>query len=255
MNRTSDKIEQLTHIIQQGVGITRTDASMDIFLDKVTGSLPLGSDAANFSTRKKLILMQYFNKTIGDFVGVFFGFFLTIIFGSMSYFEFSEHNFGEWWIPIATIVFLVLFIIFFKSMKENYKIFRALRNVQPTQADPQPRPMRVENEMQLAQQFGKQRLQSRIVGLGIMLITGYVLYGFFSHPPERVLKIVIILPFFFMLGLSLIINPINRAENMYRYNSAQISWQHMPIISKILVIIGAIASMIFLAIIEGFISI
>ena len=82
---TQQNIATLEQIIQFGVGQDRTDGSLDIFIDKLSGKLPLGADAPTFESRKRIICLGLRSKISQFSTITFLCGFLTLVSALMAW--------------------------------------------------------------------------------------------------------------------------------------------------------------------------
>ena len=87
------------------------------------------------------------------------------------------------------------------------------------------------------------RTKVRLGGLFILAIgLGGIVYNWYTVLTQGVYwqKASFLFPFFACLGLSLIIYPSSKAENLAKYGTEQLKWQHMPTGQKIIIIVGVV---------------
>lgn len=81
----------------------------------------------------------------------------------------------------------------------------------------------------LKRRFAQQRNRIQIIGCIITFITLPILIYCFSLPPSTLIKSVIMLPFFLMLGLGLILSPgIHNDELKYLYGTESVPFKFYP---------------------------
>lgn len=100
------------------------------------------------------------------------------------------------------------------------------------------------NEQYLAKRFAKERLKSRLGGLLLLFISSGMIWAVFSHKLHVIGSSFVAMPLFFMIGICLLIKPINRAESFYLYQTPNIPWKKLPILIKVLIILGVVFSVI-----------
>lgn len=240
------EINQLTSIIHHGVHQHSTDASLDIFFDKLTNQLPLGADAPTFNSRKRFISLQLLIKTIQFLIlflicAIIAICFLFVSFGETTNFVFLAIGF----------ICLILSIFFLAKCIGRIQIFSAIKNVVQTIPDPEKK-FPVIDEQAIAQQFSKERVKARIAGCFIALVGGSITAYILTTPLQSVVAIAFIAPLFLMLGIGLIIHPISKAESLYRHGTAQLPWKDFPAILKLCTIIGVCFSILLLGLSQGF---
>lgn len=95
-------------------------------------------------------------------------------------------------------------------------------------------------------QFAKSKSMARLAGLFIMLVSGATLFYIFTSSLQSIPQMYVLLPFFFMLGFSLLLYPISKAETLYLYGTTQIPFKHMPLGMKICLGVGIILTAMLL---------
>ncbi|MDO5769228.1 MAG: hypothetical protein Q4P13_06965 [Psychrobacter sp.] len=100
------------------------------------------------------------------------------------------------------------------------------------------------------EQFAAARNKTRLFGVVMLIISlavmGYVIfYGVASVP-----KVFFALPVLACLGLAIVIHPVSKAEMLHQYGIDQMSWGIMPMLYKILLVVGAIMSFAMLILFE-----
>lgn len=222
-------IQALQHIVQNGVGVQRSDAAVDVMLGKLTGNLPPGADAPTFANRKKIISLNLLLSVLK----LGFGFILFAGLGALFVWAAADDLSGNMMLIAIGVAFLVLAGWLGKKLRHAYTLFKAIYPLQQQQPDPLPPSMPVIDESVLAQQFAPQRKISRMAGAAMALLCGSLLFYFLQKPPTNTTSLTFVLPVFMMLGVGLIFSPVSRAENFYRYGTAQLSWGNMPVVIKL----------------------
>lgn len=236
-------ISHLQQIIQFGVGQNRTDGSVDIFIDKLSGKLPLGADAPTFESRKRIICLGLRSK-IAQFSSI------TFLCGCLS----AIFALVTWaLIPDLTLFIYALISLMFawgcmtayRQSKNYYHILNVIKALQQIQPDPQVfHP--VIDEQALDARFFKERQQARVIACFMIVVSGGCLWNIYQHPPKVLFQISFILPFMLMLGVGLLFHPISKKESLYLYGTAQLPWKHFPVFLKLCCILGGFFSVIMM---------
>jgi len=238
-------IGNLQQIIQFGVGQHRTDGSFDIFIDKLSGKLPLGADAPTFASRKRIICLGLRSKIV-QFSSV------TFLCGCLS----AIFALATWaFIPDLTLFIYALVSLMFAwgcitayhQSKNYYQILNAIKALQQTQPDPEVfHP--VIDQQALDARFFKERQQARVIACFIIVVSGGCLFYIYQSSPKILFEISFLLPFMFMLGIGLLFHPISLKESLYLYGTTNLPWKHFPFFLKICCILGgffSVAMMLF----------
>ncbi|SDB81156.1 hypothetical protein [Acinetobacter boissieri] len=243
IGKYDNDIDALKYIVQYGVGIERTDAALDIMLDKVSGKLPYGADSSEFSTRKRLVLLQL----RGDFV---YAALIVFICSILTLFSIGFVVYSEWYFGIATVFFSSLIYFNFKRFSRSKALYSAIKPLQQTVPDIEKTHIIV-NEAEMAQMFAKDRLKTRLISIVMMILCGGLCYSIYYGTSDRIPRISLLLPCGFMMFLGTFITGINKPELFHRRGYAQARWKDLPIILKICTVLGVIASIASLAWVKG----
>lgn len=236
---TQQHIATLEQIIQFGVGQDRTDGSLDIFIDKLSGKLPLGADAPTFESRKRIICLGLRSKIAQFSTITFLCGFLTLVSALMAWALIPDLTLFIY--ALVSLMYAWGCITAYRQSKNYYQILNAVKTLQQTQPDPavfHP----VIDQYALDAQFFKSRQQTRVIACVIVLISGGCLFSIYQNPPKALLQVSFILPFMLMLGIGLLFQPISRKESLYLYGTAQLPWKHFPVFLKLCCILGGILS-------------
>lgn len=242
-------IQALQHIVQYGVGRNRRDAAFDMMLAKLSGSLPPGADAPNFATRKKIISLNL----LLNLLKLLFAFVFFAGLGVMFIWVASDDLIANFIIVAIGLAFLAVGGWLGKKLRYAIVLFNAIYQLQQQQPDPAPPFIPVVDEYAISQQFARQRKMSRMVGAAMALLCGALLLYFLQKPPANTTSLTFVLPVFMMLGVGLIFSPVSRAENVYRYGTAQLSWGNMPGVIKLCCGIGVLMAAALLGWYEGWV--
>lgn len=242
-------IQALQHIVQYGVGVQRSDAAFDILLEKLSGSLPTGADAPTFATRKRIISLHLLLGVLK----LLFGFVFFAGLGAMFIWVASDNVVANFIIMAMGLAFLAAAGWLAKKLHYAIGLFNAIYQLQQQQPDPTPPFIPVVDEQALAQQFASQRKLSRMAGAAMALLCGTLLLYFLQKVPATTTSLTFVLPIFMMLGVGLIFSPVSRAENVYRYDTAQLSWGNMPGVIKLCCGIGVLMATAMLGWYEGWV--
>ncbi|WP_293735158.1 hypothetical protein [uncultured Acinetobacter sp.] len=232
-------ISTLEQIIQFGVGQNRTDGSFDIFIDKLSGKLPLGADAPTFTSRKRIICLGLRSKIV-QFSSI------TFLCGCLS----AIFALATWaFIPDLTLFIYALVSLMFawgcmtayRQSKNYYQILNAIKALQQTRPDPEVfHP--VIDQQALDARFFKERQQARVIACFIIVVSSGCLFYIYQSSPKILFEISFLLPLMFMLGIGLFFCPISRKESLYLYGTAKLPWKHFPFFLKICCIFGGVFS-------------
>ncbi|MCF8998419.1 hypothetical protein [Acinetobacter nectaris] len=228
------EIDALKNIVHYGIGLDRTDAAFDLTLDKWLGKIPYGSDTSEFSTRKRLILIQLRSSLMLSIASIFSCGLLALIVGTFTFF-------AAWYFAFALLLFLYFThksIQSFKRFKALYQAIKPLQQIIPNIEKPQT----CINEAEIAQTFSKDRLKSRCIGIAIMTFTGYMCHSIYYSTNSKIPVLALLLPLGFMSGLGTFITGMNKPEFFHRHGYAQARWRDLPLVMKICIVIGGIAS-------------
>lgn len=242
-------IQALQDIVHNGVGIQRTGAAFDILLEKLSGSLPTGADAPTFATRKRIISLNLLLSVLK----LLFGFVFFAGLGAMFIWVASDNVVANFIIMAMGLAFLAAAGWLAKKLRYAIGLFNAIYQLQQQQPDPTSPFIPVVDEQALAEQFASQRKLSRMAGAAMALLCGSLLFYFLQKPPASTTSLAFVLPVFMMLGVGLIFSPVSRAENFYRYGTAQLSWSNMPLPIKLCCGVGVILAATMLGWYEGWV--
>ena len=227
----------------------RRDATFDIMLAKLSGSLPLGADAPTFATRKRIISLNLLLSVLK----LLFGFIFFVGLGALFIWAASDDLSGNSILAAIGLAFLAAGGWVAKKLRYAFILFNAIYKLQQQYPDPAPPSMPVVDEQALAQQFAPQRRLSRVVGAGMALLCSGQLLYFLQQPPASTIWLAFVLPVFMMLGVGLIFSPVSRAENLHRYGTAQLSWGNMPAPLKLCCSVGVAMAIALLAWYKGWV--
>lgn len=86
------------------------------------------------------------------------------------------------------------------------------------------------------------RILGAMIALGSVAITFYCWQQFLggAHIGRRSQMAFFLFPFFTMLGFMLALDPVTKAEMRLRHGTDQLTWKHMSLRQKALIVAGAI---------------
>lgn len=211
----------------------------------MTNELPLGADAPTFAMRKRIIMLGLRSKQVKKLLEVVLLLFLLLAFLGMSW---ATYPTIPWWIYLAIPILAYCTYLWIESLQQIRRLIHIIKSVEPIIDDPTPHQgnQLIQEESDYARLFAKPRLITRLTGVLIAVLTGSLLYYIYSSQPSSLPQIYVLLPFFFMLGISLLIYPISKIENLHRYGAAQMQYKHMPLGLKMCLLIGAVLSVLLL---------
>ncbi|MBF7687852.1 hypothetical protein [Acinetobacter rathckeae] len=242
----ADEIEALQDIVQHGVGVQRTDNSFDFIIDTFLGRLPYGVDSSQFSTRKRFVLIQQRISTIGSVIMMFSCSLLTIIMTAVAISNF-------WYMGFVALLFVFLVYYSFKTFKKSLALYNAIKNLQQTVPDIE-KTHTVVNEAEIAQMFAQDRLKSRMIGAVLIAVCSYLCYTIYYGTIHKVWIFSLIAPCGFILGIGSLITGMNKPEILYRHGYAQARWKDLPLVMKVCMFLGVLASVLTWAWIKGFLA-
>jgi hypothetical protein len=86
-------------------------------------------------------------------------------------------------------------------------------------------------------------MKARLIAVGILLIglvsTAFLWYKFLTQGAYWG-KASVLTPMAVCIGLSMVIYPITKENNLERFGQARIPWRHIPILQKILILLGVV---------------
>ena len=234
------ELEQLIHILHHGIGLQDASikGSFNIIGKKLAGDIPLGSEAATFVTRKRIMLMSLQMQMLVSVMHLVLSLLLLVV---MMLMVWATSPQTEWWL-FAVNIGLVLWLVYsIKQASASWKFIKAIKPVEQIHADPKRKveTQRVENLARQASQFAKPRLITRLIGSVIIIMSGFSLYHLYIDPPQYWFRLYFILPFLFMLGVGLVVYPINKQENLHLYGVTQMSFKAMPWGVNLCLLMGA----------------
>ena len=233
------ELQQLIHILHHGVGLqdTSVKGTLAIIGGKLTGDIPLGSEAPAFAMRKRLILMGLQSKRISEASDAISLLIVAIIFALMIWASYPD---TPWWVMMLTSVCLYWAYTSIKTFRRLGRIIYAVKSTEQLIPDPKLniQPQRVQDIKKLRQRFGKSRMLSRVMGLGIAILAFWMIQLFYTQAPTDLLSLYFIFPTVLMFGIGLIFYPVNKAENLYLYGVTQMSFKDMPAGLKFFLYLG-----------------
>ncbi|MCF9033471.1 hypothetical protein [Acinetobacter nectaris] len=228
------EIDALKNIVHYGIGLNRTDTAFDLALDKWLGKIPHGSDSSEFSTRKRLILIQLYSGLIISIISIFSCSILALVMATLTFFV-------AWYFTFPTLLSLYFIYYSIHSFRRHKTLYKAIQPLQQIIPDIE-KPQTYINEAEIAQTFSKDRLKSRYIGIAIMAFTSYMCHSIYYSTNSKIPVLALLLPLGFMSGLGTFITGMNKPEIFHRHGYAQARWSDLPLVMKICIVIGGIAS-------------
>lgn len=234
------ELEQLIHILHHGIGLqdASVKGSFKIIGKKLAGDIPLGSEAATFVTRKRMMLMSLQMQMLVSVMQSILSLLLLVVMLLMVWATYPQ---TEWFLLAVTIGLILWLVYSGKQARASWKLIKIIKPIEQIHADPKRKveTQRVQNLAGQASQFAKPRLMTRLIGTVIIIMSGFSLYQLYLDPPQYWFRLYFILPFLFMLGIGLVVYPINKQENLHLYGVTQMSIKDMPWGVKLCLLIGA----------------
>ena len=175
------EIEALINIVHHGIGLK--DASIKgtlaVIGGKLTGDIPLGSEAPTFGIRKRLLLISLQHKRLLEAMQAISLLLIAIIFALMSWASYPDI---PWWVMVFTPVCLYWAYTSIKTFRRLGRFIQAVKLTQQIYPDPtlNLQSQRVQDINKQRHRFGKSRMLSRVMGLGIAILAFWMIQLFYT---------------------------------------------------------------------------
>ena len=233
-------VARLQEVIQHGVDVAGSEATWGVAFDQLIGRLPRGVDASRFSSRKRFAMAHLMLKLIQSGAMVILGGLIAFGFIWVGVIRLSENGL---YLTLGMGFLVLIYLAGWQPFFRNLALYRGVKILVQATPDVEHELMFVP-EQEVARQFGQARLKSRVFGVLLMVMAVGFCYVGYVGSSDEIPVLVFAMPFFFFMGLALLISGINKPEMVYRRGYAQARWADLPLEMKLCLVMGVMASVL-----------
>lgn len=234
------QIQKLMDMVHHGLEQqdTSVKGTLAITGAKLMGDIPLGSEAPAFAMRKRLILMDLRSKRFSEGLLAISLLFVAIIFTLIIWARYPD---VPWWVMLFIPICLYKVYTSTKTFRRLGRFIQAVKATEQVIPDRKLKiqPQRVQDINGRRQQFGKQRMLTRGMGLGLIIFAFWMFHQLYTESPVDLILLYLFFPNILMLGIGVIFYPVNKAETLYLYGVTQMSFKDIPAGLKLFLYLGA----------------